>query len=43
MVEISFEEVGKPIKDMAPRKSPSLDGFTLELFKAYWDIIGIEV
>jgi hypothetical protein len=39
----SLEEVEGIVKDMAPRKSPGLDGFTIDFFQVGWSILGRDI
>jgi len=41
--EISFEEVEEAVKDMSNDKAPGPDGFTINFYKAYWDIVKTKV
>ena len=38
--ELTFEECGKALKNMANRKSPGSDGYTTEFYKFFWKDIG---
>eukprot|EP00253_Pinus_taeda_P016062 PITA_16062 len=40
---ISLEEVEEAVKDMPNDKAPGADGFTINFYKAYWDIVIREV
>lgn len=43
MGEVTKEEVEIIIKSMAKDKSPGLDGWTIELFQHFFDLIGSEL
>ena len=36
---ISLQEVEEAVKEMANGKAPGPDGFTVDFFKAYWDVV----
>eukprot|EP00253_Pinus_taeda_P001720 PITA_01720 len=41
--EISLEEVEEAVKDMPNDKAPGPDGFTINFYKACWEIVKMEV
>lgn len=41
--EISLEEVEEAVKEMPNGKAPGPDGFTIDFYKACWDIVKTEV
>jgi len=41
--EISLEEVEEAVKEMPNGKAPGSDGFTIDFYKACWEIVKIEV
>eukprot|EP00253_Pinus_taeda_P025402 PITA_25402 len=41
--QISLEEVEEAVKDMPNDKAPGPDGFTINFYKACWDIVKMEV
>jgi hypothetical protein len=36
---IAIEEVDQALQEVPSGKAPGTDGFTVELFKAYWEIV----
>lgn len=43
MRPISIEKLEQDVQGMPNGKAPGLDGFTMYLFKASWDIVGLEI
>jgi len=40
---ITMEEVEEVVQDMPNGKAPGPDGFTINFYKVYWEIVSVEV